>query len=80
MTFYQFNMLSEMEQAEAIWSATHIATRHDEEHDILLYEIDSFFVEVFYHRTCEVIRKIEAIGHKSQLLFYGGQIDIDRVM
>jgi hypothetical protein len=50
MTLYQFNMLDEMEQAEAVWSVTHIGERQDEDHSILLYQIDSFYVEVFYHR------------------------------
>ncbi len=39
MTLYQFNQLDEMEQAEAVWSGTHIGERFDEVHSILLYQI-----------------------------------------
>lgn len=42
--------MDEMEQAEAIWDAVLLGDREDEEHKILLYQIDSFYVEVFYHK------------------------------
>ena len=80
MTLNQFNQLDEMEQIEAVWSGKHLATRHDEIHDILLYQIDGFFVEVYYNNEYNKIRKFEPIADKKQLLFYGDQIDIDRVM
>jgi hypothetical protein len=57
MTLYQFIALDEMEQQEAIWEGTHIGDRQDEEHNILLYQIDGFYVEVFYHRELNVIRR-----------------------
>lgn len=47
MTLYQFLELDEMEQAEAVWDATMIANRDDGEHRILLYQIDTFYVEVY---------------------------------
>lgn len=47
MTLYQFLAMDEMEQQEAIWEGVHIADREDEEHRILLYQIDSFYVEYF---------------------------------
>jgi aminopeptidase C len=50
MTPYQFLVLDEMEQAEAVWSGTHIGERSDEVHNVLLYQIDGFYVEAFYHR------------------------------
>ena len=80
MTINQFKMLDEMEQIEAVWGGTHIGNRKDKIHDILLYKIDGFFVEVYYHREYNSIRKFEPIANKNQLLFYGDQIDIDKVM
>ena len=67
MTLYQFNQLDEKEQAEIVWSGKHIGSRHDEKHDILLYQIDGFFVEVFYRREYYVIRKFEPVTNKNQL-------------
>jgi hypothetical protein len=48
MTLYQFNALNEIEQAEAVWDGVFVGDREDEEHRILLYQIDSFYVEVYY--------------------------------
>jgi len=62
MTLYEFNMLDEMEQAEAVRSGTHIGERKYEEFDILLHQIDSFYVEVFYYRQYNVIRRLRSFS------------------
>jgi hypothetical protein len=47
MTIEQFKRADEMEQAEALWEkGVHIAEREDEVHRFVLYQIDSFYVEV----------------------------------
>jgi hypothetical protein len=49
MTLYDFIAMDEMEQAEAVWNGVHIADREDEEHKILLYQIngdESFYVVI----------------------------------
>ena len=71
MSLSQFNQFDELEQIEAVWSGKHLATRHDKDYDILLYQIDGFFVEVYYHRENNSIRKFEPVANKNQLLFYG---------
>jgi len=38
-----------------------IAQRADDVFDILLYQIDGFFVEVYHHRENNSIRKFEPI-------------------
>lgn len=73
-------MTSFLEQVENVWSGKHIATKHDKNHDILLYQIDGFFVEVYYHREYNVIRKFEPVANKNQLLFYGDQIDYNNLL
>jgi len=70
MTLCEFNLLDEKEQANVIWLGTRVASRHDDEHEIVLFQIDGFFVEVFFNRTYDVIRKIEAIENINQLLLY----------
>ena len=60
MTLHQFNQLDEMEQAEAIWSGKHINTRDDGIHTILLYKIDDFYVEAYYHKVYNVLRQLAA--------------------
>ena len=70
MTLSEFDVLDEEQQAIAIWSGTRVATRHDEEHEIVLYQVDGLFVEVFFNMTYDVIIKIEAIGNLNHLLIY----------
>ena len=56
-----------MEQQEATWEGTFIADREDEEHKILLYQIDRFYVEVFYHKEYNVIRRYRPFASTDQL-------------
>jgi len=79
MTLYQFNMLNEFEQAEAVWSGTHIGERQDDEHSILLYQINSFYVEVYYHQEDNAIRRMRSFSSTDQLAPYLGQIDIGKL-
>lgn len=61
MTINEFNQLNEMEQAEAIWNGVFIDTREDKNHQILLYQIDEFYVEVYYHKELNVIRDMRTL-------------------
>ena len=70
MTLSEFNLLDEKQQGNVIWSGTRVATRHDEEYEIVLFQIDGLFVEVFFDMTYEEIKKVEAIGNINQLLIY----------
>ncbi len=47
-----------MEQSEAIQNnGINIGDRSDEEHDIKLYQIDNFYLEIYRHREYHVGRK-----------------------
>ncbi len=72
-------MLDEMEQHEAIQDGVHIADREDEEHRILLYQIDSFYVEVFYHKEYNVIRAYRPFASTNPLGPYLDQIEINEI-
>ena len=78
MTLYQFLALDEMEQQEAIWDGVHIADRDEGEHKILLYQIDAFYVEVFYHKEYNVIRKYLPFNSIDKLAPYLEQIEIPK--
>lgn len=70
MTPEQFYQLDEMEQAEIVWEGKHIADREDAEHSILLYEYKDLFVEVYYHKEHNDIRKFNAFNRKELLDIY----------
>jgi hypothetical protein len=72
--------MDEMEQAEAIWSGTHIGNHQDECHNILLYQIDSFYVEAYYNREHKELVRFRSFASSDQLSPYLEQIDIDKLI
>lgn len=79
MIIKDFIKMDEMEQAEAIWDAVLLADREDGEHKILLYQIDSFYVEVFYHKEYNVIRRFRPFKTTDLLKPYLDKIDISPI-
>jgi hypothetical protein len=73
MTKKDFWALDEMEQAESVWAGRHIGDRQDEEHNISLYKLEGIYVEVFYHREYNVLRKFIAYANQDELLPFLGQ-------
>jgi hypothetical protein len=55
VTLYEFKALPEIEQAEAVWSGIFLDYRDEELYRILLYGLDSFYVEVYYHALNNLI-------------------------
>jgi len=76
MTNYQFNALSENKKALAVWDGTFIGNREDDEHNILLYQIDSFYVEVYHHKELNEISRFRAFTTTTLLDPYLSQIDL----
>lgn len=70
MSIYDFIKMDEMEQSEAIWSGKLAGTREDNEYRILLYKIDDFYVEVFYHKEHNVIKRFRPFKNKEELQPY----------
>ena len=77
MTLYEFNALDEMEQAEAVWDSVFIADREDDEHRILLYQRDSFYIEVYYHKEYNAIRRLRSFSSTNQLEPYLKRIKLN---
>lgn len=70
MTIDDFLEMDEMEQAEAIWSGKLAGSREQEVYKVLLYRIDDFYVEVYYHKEHNVIKKILPLESKEDLQLY----------
>jgi hypothetical protein len=76
----QFNKLSEDSQSNIISErGALISLRRTDEHRVLLYQIDSFYVEVYYHPTKNVI-KIKSFSGTEQLQPYLNQISLEGIM
>ena len=76
MTLYEFNALDEMEQAEAVWDGVFLGDRKDAEHRILLYQIDGFYVEAYYHMEYNVLSRFRSVSSTDQLDPYLNEIDL----
>ena len=68
MTLYGFNKLDELENHEAIWdSGVHIGEKIDGEYKVILYQVFSFYVELFYHIEYNVLRKLKTFSNTTLL-------------
>jgi hypothetical protein len=79
MTLYQFNEFSDLEQAEAVWEGTLLGHRSDGCYRVLLYQIDSFYVEVYYHTTANTILRFHSFSTTRLLDPYLHQINISEI-
>lgn len=63
MTLYQFNALDETEQHQAVWNnGVHVGDRVEGEHKIILYQLFSFYVELYYHTELNVLRRLRSFS------------------
>ena len=77
MNLYQFNCLDEVRQIELLWSAgVLVGSRQEGFYKILLYQIDSFYVEVFYQYFQGKMVKIKSFTDTDQLEPYLNSINI----
>lgn len=76
MTIYEFKALSGFEQAEAVWNGTLLTHREDGFFRILLYQVDAFYVEVYYHKEENVLLRLRSFTTTRLLEPYLEQIDL----
>ena len=61
MTLYEFNALGENAQADAIWEySVFLCSRQLGKQTVGLYQIDAFYVEVYYNRKLNKITKLKS--------------------
>ena len=69
-----------MEPADAVWTGVYLRDRKDELHNIHQYQIDGFYVEVFYNRQPNEIVHFRFFSNPDQLFAYEGKINIDALL
>lgn len=82
MTLYQFNMLDEAEQLEAIWSkSTKLAEREDAGYIYIFYQIDSFYIEEKIRKEGNIRHAFKSFASTTASLLqpYLDQIDITSI-
>ena len=81
MYLYEFRQLHEEDQAQTVWECgEHIATKYINLYAILLWQLDGFYVEMFYNRIDDKIEKIRSFVSTKMLAPYLDQIDITSVL
>jgi len=70
--------MTENEQALTVWEhGAFIANREDAEHNYVLYQMDSFYIEVWYHKECNLIKLFRSFASTNQLEPYLVNIKIE---
>ena len=78
---YQFNCLDEVRQIEVVWSGgVLIGARQDGVCKILLYQIDSFYVEVYYQYFRGKMTKLKSFTDTDLLDPYLTMINITALL
>lgn len=69
--------MTQMEQADVIMEkGVLVAKRTDGFYNILLFQVDSFYAEIYYHSHFNVIIKIRTFSNTNALEPYLAQIEI----
>lgn len=77
MTLYEFIVLDDHARADALWSrGVHIGSRGGPIHSVLLYQLDGFYVEVYYRCSDNVVTRLRPFSSTHQLEPYLQQIDL----
>jgi hypothetical protein len=78
MTSSYFEQLTESRQTDVIWeSGVFLDRRRESFHSILLFQIDDFYTEVWYHSHFNVILRIQSFSDTDLLAPYLNKINID---
>lgn len=78
MTQFEFQLLTEQEQVGQLYEeGVYIGKRKINNRAVLLYQLDSFYVEVYYLSYRRKVQKIRCSGSTSLLDPYLEQIDVE---
>ncbi len=80
MELQEFRELDQDDQAQTAWElGEHIATRISLLHTITLWQIEGFYVEIYYNQADQKIEKLRSFRSTILLTPYLKQIDISSV-
>ena len=80
MTINEFMELDEADQAEALTNKACIIGRDEDQFKVLLYQVDSFYVEVYYHKGHREIKRLLPFEDTDLLAPYLHKIDISQLI
>ncbi|RYZ60831.1 MAG: hypothetical protein EOO14_06660 [Chitinophagaceae bacterium] len=77
MTYQEFNLLSYSEKIEATKKASHVMSLQDEQYFRFLYQLNGFYIEVFYHKELNFISALQGFIDGNLLTPYLDKIDLE---
>jgi len=81
MKLHSLGQMSELEQADLIMeNGVLIGKRTDGFYKILLFQVNAFYAEIYYHSHFNVIIKIKTFSHTEALEPYLSQIEISDLL
>ena len=80
MTHTEFTTLAENEQALLTWfNGTYLAQYFDGTFTIILFQVEGFYVEVYYHRKNKEVYRYHNFSNVEKLDPYLDKIDISGI-
>jgi len=76
MDVRQFDSLDYTRKTEAILKGTFLATRVAAGYFVKLYNVDYFYVEVYFHNRSQLITRFRAFDQTALVLPYLGELKI----
>jgi hypothetical protein len=67
MTLYEFQFLSQSEQTKVVLNGSFLMAREDIKHTIILYKVQEFYAEVYFHIQNGGIVKVDSFSSKMKL-------------
>lgn len=80
MTINDFMAMNEDDQANALWEGALLGGRNDGIFKVLLYQIDAFYVEVYFNKELQVIDRFKPFKSIALLEPYLSKINIQNVL
>jgi hypothetical protein len=81
MTLYTFNAMNQEHQAEMLWErGVYLMNRQEREHKFALYQLDGFYVEVWYHTPGNEITKLRSFSSTDALAPYLEEITLPGIL
>lgn len=78
MTLFEFKLLTDADQLDLLYSeGVYIGKRKENNQTILLYQLDSFYVEVFYKKYRYFVSEVRCTDSTSCLEPYLEQINVE---
>jgi len=81
MTIYEFHLITHTEKVELLYKhGVYIGKQKEANQIKVLYQLDSFYVEIFYKKYRRLIHYLRYFTNTESLNPYLSQIDVEEIM